>query len=213
MPIKKLILSCVLLASALPLVANAQSNEAELEAEGARIWQMLPRASQMIRHPGAEGWKMYVSKQQSELEPVDQLPGGQAKPFTIMRVGKNVWDAGANAKTQVKVKKGDVIVGAFWLRATSMPEGTSELRLPIHLQQMGKPYKQFSSGEAVVTSAWNQYFIHSTMPQKQSKGTMGLAVHLGGQPQSLEFGPVYLMNMGKGEFDPTTIPKSTYSGS
>lgn len=196
--------------TALPQLAFAQSNEAELESEGVRVWQMLPRPSEMIRHPGAEGWEFYGA--QAELVDVDRLPGGKTQIVDIKSGGKNPWDIGANAKTQVKTNAGDVILGAFWARAAQLPEGKSETRLPIHLQQQGEPYVQFKSSEAVLTSAWHQYFIYKEMPKKMKKGALGIAVHLANDVQVIELGPVYIMNLGQGAIDPAAMPKSTYLG-
>jgi len=116
---------------------------------------------------------------------------------------------GANAPIQMNVKKGEVVFAAFWARAANLPAGKSQITMPYHLQQTGEPYQQFASREAVLTSAWHQYYIHAEMPKKQKRGSMGLAAHLAGSAATLELGPVYLLNMGEGAVDRDSLPKNT----
>lgn len=182
----------------------------EYNAEGVRIWKMLPRASEMIRHPSPEGWEIYGVKKQPKAISVSDVPGGKALRLKVKKAGTNPWDKGANGKTQLATKKDDVLMGAFWARASKLPAGKTETRLPFHIQQMGEPYAQFKSDEAVVTSDWNQYFIYAALPRKFKKGGVGLAVHLSSAAHSIALGPVYLMNMGPGAVAESEMPKSTF---
>lgn len=189
--------------------AFAKPNPAQLEAEGIRVWQMLPRASEMIRHPGAESWEVYGTEK-TKLISVPKLPGGEAKTVRVKKVGQNPWDIGANAPTQVKTQAGDVLFGAFWARAPKIESGSAQTQMPFSIQQMGGDYEQYATDTAVLTSAWNQYFIYTKIPKKMRKGGLGLAVHLSGAAHEIELGPVYIMNMGQGDVDVAAMPKSTY---
>ncbi|MEP3892119.1 MAG: endo-1,4-beta-xylanase [Hellea sp.] len=183
----------------------------EYNAEGTRIWKMLPRASEMIRHPSPKGWEVYNVKKQPKTISTPEVPGGKALRLKVKKAGANPWDKGANGKTQLATQKGDVLLGAFWARAAKLPEGTTETRLPFHIQQMGDPYAQFKSNEAIVTSSWNQYFIYAALPKTFKKGGVGLAIHLSTAAHTIDLGPVYLMNMGPGTIDASAMPVSTVS--
>ena len=194
---------------ALTGTAFAQSDTVQLEAEGTRVWHMLPRPSEMIRHPGPESLEVYGTGAESLIE-APKLPGGKARLVKIKRAGENPWDIGANAPTQLKTGKGDVLLGAIWARAARLPEGQSQTEMGFHIQQLGGGYEQFKSEAAVLTPAWHQYFIYAEMPKKMKKGAVGLALHLSGASHDIEIGPIYLMNLGRGAVDSSKMPRSTY---
>lgn len=189
-------------------VPTIAASPQELEAEGVRIWKMLPRPSEMIRHPGPEAWVLYGTKAKGKITSSDGVPGGDALRINIKKAGDNAWDIGANANSQLPVNQGDVILGSFWARAKQTPDGTAQTIVPFALQQSSEPYTQFAMSNAVVTANWSQYFIHATMPQAYKKGMMGVAVQLAGAAHEIELGPVYIMNMGAGPVDNALMPKS-----
>ncbi|WP_371395921.1 endo-1,4-beta-xylanase [Fretibacter rubidus] len=184
------------------------ANPAELEAEGVRVWKMLPRASEMIRHPGPEAWVIYGTKAKPKIKSVDDVPGGEAMRVKIKKAAANPWDIGVNANSQLAVKKGDVVLASFWARASKLPDGAAETRLPYALQMATDPYTQFKNDTAVVNATWNQYFIYAPMPDDYSKGGMGVAIQLATDKQEIELGPVYIMNMGAGAVSDAAMPKN-----
>ena len=190
--------------------AFAKSDEAQLNAEGTRIWHLLPRPSEMIRHPSPESWQIYGGPKFKTVK-ADGLPGGEAQRVKIKRAGKTPYDVGANAAAQLKTEAGDVLLGAIWARAAKLPDGKTQTQLPFHIQQQGGDYQQFATATAVLNSDWHQYFVYAEMPRAMKKGDVGLALHLSGAAHEIELGPVYIMNLGAGEVDAAKMPKSTFT--
>jgi endo-1,4-beta-xylanase len=188
----------------------AKSDEAQLNTEGTRIWHLLPRPSEMIRHPSPESWQIYGGPKFKTVKAAG-LPGGEARRVRIKRAGKTPYDVGANAPTQLKTEAGDVLLGAVWARATKFPDGETRTELPLHIQQQGGDYEQFASITVMLTSDWHQYFVYAEMPRAMKKGSVGLAIHLSGAAHEIELGPLYIMNLGPGAVDAASMPKNTYA--
>ncbi|WP_416878276.1 hypothetical protein [Litorimonas sp.] len=205
---KAIIATLLLFISLLSVTAFAEPDVDALELEGARVWQMLPRPSEMIRYPGADGLAHYGLTKEPQIVSVDRLPGGEALEVVVSRKGTNIYSAGIQAKNQIKISKGDVIFTAIWIRATELPEGLSETTTPIALQEAKEPYDTWAIEQAKVGQEWRLHFVYGTAPEKYKKEGMTLSLQIAGEKQTLEVGPVYMMNMGQGEVDPSAMPRN-----
>ena len=205
---KAILATFLLFISLLSTTAFAEPDVDALELEGARVWQMLPRPSEMIRYPGADGLNTYGLSKDPKVVSVDRLPGGEALEVKVTRKGAEIYSAGVQATNQVKISKGDVIFTAIWMRATDLPEGASETTIPIALQQAKEPYDTWAMEQVKVGQEWRLHFIHGTAPEKYKKEGMTLSLQVAGEKQTLEVGPVFMMNLGQGEVDPSAIPRN-----
>lgn len=205
----KVIFATVLLLLFLGAVpAVAKPDVEALELEGARIWQMLPRPSEMIRYPGVDGFENYGLTKDPKVITVDRLPGGEALEVKVRKKGPQIYSAGIQAKNQLKISKGDVIFTAVWMRSTDLPDGMSETTVPIALQDASEPYDTWAIEPIKVGSAWRLHFVYATAPQKYKKGAMTLSLQVAGEKQTLEVGPVFMLNMGEGDVDPSSMPQN-----
>ena len=203
---KRFILTTAALAiTALSAPATAQDAMDPLEAEGVRIWNMLPRPSELARHPGAEGWYGYGVGDPRTVD-VPELPGGKAQRFTVKSAGKNAWDAGFQTQNQMKIGKGDVIFAAFWARADETPDGAATATIPVALQMAEEPYTAFANTTAELGTQWELVTLYGTAPQKFRKEAMVISLQGAGGKQVIDLGPVYLMNMGKGAVTAAQMP-------
>lgn len=203
---KAIIVTFLLFLSSISVTAIAQPDVNALELEGARIWQMLPRPSEMIRYPGADGLSYYGLNKEPKITTVERLPGGEALEVVVSKKGSNIYSAGVQATNQIRVSTGDVILAAVWMRATQLPEGLSQTAVPIALQEAKDPYDTWAIEQANVGAGWRLYFVHGTAPEKYKKGRMMLSLQMGGAKHTIEVGPVYLMNMGEGDVDSSSLP-------
>lgn len=198
----------LLFISLLSATAVAEPDVDALELEGARVWQMLPRPSEMIRYPGADGLAHYGLTKDPKIVSVERLPGGEALQIKVSKKGANIYSAGVQATNQIKVSKGDIIFTAVWMRATKLPDETTETTIPIVLQEAKEPYETWAAEQVKVGQDWRLHFIHGTAPEKYKNGGMTLSLQVAGAEHTLEVGPVYMMNMGKGDVDTSTMPRN-----
>lgn len=205
---KAIIAALLLFISLLSVTALAEPDVDALELEGARVWQMLPRPSEMIRYPGADGLNTYGLSKDPKVVSVDRLPGGEALEVKVTRKGAEIYSAGVQATNQVKISKGDVIFTAVWMRATELQDSATETTIPIALQEAKEPYDTWAIENVKVGQDWRLHFVHGTAPEKYKKGGMTLSLQIAGAEHTLEIGPVYMMNMGKGEVAASAMPRN-----
>lgn len=208
----KSILRTTLIATTFAALSSAPTfaapDNAALEREGVAVWQLLPRESEMIRYPGAISYEFYGDVSKAKTVKGASVAGGEAVKIKIGGVGSDPWSAGANVPTQLATKKGDVLAAVIYARATDLPPGQVRAVVPIHIQQQGGTYKQYGSAQANLTKDWGRYVVYGTLDQDFKEGGVGAALHLATGEQTIELGPVYIMNMGPGEVDASQMPPS-----
>ena len=176
----------------------------ELETEGVRIYKLLPRPSTLIAQPGAEGWEIYGVD--AKAKTVRELPGDTARVIRVAKPGANAWDIGANMKTGLPTEAGDVLLAAVWARAAKLPRGESSVSLPLYIQQQGGDYETFQTSNAQVTGEWELHYVHATLPRAFRQEEVGASMHFATGKHTIELGPAYLMNLGPGAVEPSTLP-------
>ncbi len=201
--IRYLIPLAALLVTTLSAPAYADP-QGELEREGVRIYKLLPAPSKLIAEPGAKSWSIYGADIRTRDD--DAVPGDTVQIIKVPKVGENPWDIGANAVTGLPTKAGDTLVAVVWARATKMPRGAKTVRLPLQIQQQGGDYETFGYTEAELTGDWAQYYVHARLPRDFRQEDVGASVHLATGKQTVELGPVYIMNIGAAAIDPSALP-------
>ena len=188
-----------LCAVALALVALSSPAVAQsdpLEAEAVRIYKMLPRHSTILQIPSVDVWTSYGEGAVKTVRA--DVPGGQARRFTISAKGANPWDAAIQAPNAVTVSAGDVIHASFWARASKLPKGKSVARVPTSLQKNAEPYTQISFENIDLTEEWQLVSIAGESPADYGMGGMVLNLQAAADKQVIEVGPVFINNLGPG---------------
>ena len=186
----------------------ASADDAAYEAELARQWTLMPRAPKVLRYPSPDGWQVYGISPTPQLRSSQDVIGGKALRVKVKSVTPNVWDIGVLAPSQVKVSKGDVVVGAFWARSVNGQKNAKGITIPARLQMTGEPYTGLGSIDAALTTEWNVYYVHGTAHKDLQEGAMNLSLQVGGGRQTLELGPVILWSLGPGAIDASELPQN-----
>jgi len=185
------ILSCGLLAGA------------ALSASGALAAPDI--ASRMVNHPAADQWSLLGTGEKHELIKDATVNGGAALKVTAAGAGSNPWDIQAGIANTKAVKKGDVILLAFWGRAVT----PGSVTVPAVVQQSAAPYTRLGEETVTLTSDWKLHYVTGTAGQDYPAGTMGASVQLATGAQTVALGPVFLLDFGPGydaKFLPRNIP-------
>ena len=159
---------------------------------------MLPRHSVILQLPGVESYNSYGMAGDKEVK-AGALPGGVARQFKVARKGANPWDAAIQLPNAVPIAAGDVIHASFWARASKLPKGRSTTRIPVSLQRNGEPYTQVAYTELDVSGEWQLLTIAGEAPEAYGPSGMVLNLQIATAPQTIEMGPVFLNNLGKGD--------------
>jgi hypothetical protein len=160
-------------------------------------------AGRMVNHPSADQWGLYGTGEKHELVKDTTVRGGAALQVTAAGKGVNPWDIQAGVPNAKAVKKGDVILLAFWGRAIT----PGAVTVPAVVQQSAAPYTRLGEETVTLTSDWKLHYVTATAGQDYPAGTMGASVQLATAAQTVALGPVFLLDFGPG-YNPKFLPRN-----
>lgn len=141
---------------------------------------------------------------------------GQAFDWAIrVRVADrtpNPWDVQIlTPPTAIPLKKGDHVLAIVNVRCTAAADGVG--RFSAYIQNSESPWTGFGSTDATAGKEWKRVYIHCIAGQDFAAGKYELTLHLGTQPQTLEFGGISMLDLGS-NVDETKLPFTpiTYPG-
>ncbi|MEL7296407.1 MAG: glycoside hydrolase family 5 protein [Pseudomonadota bacterium] len=131
----------------------------------------------------------------------DSVPGGMAIEAKLSRVGNNPWDAGLSGPLTVALNNGDTLVLAYWARVMKGDGVISNAGL----QMNAAPYTPLSALQpATLTDEWQRFTVTAIADRDYAAGEAGYTFQLAGAKQTVQFGPVFVLNI-RNNVGPTTL--------
>ena len=160
-------------------------------------------AQRRITDPAKDQWKIQGKEQKASVIQSQGVPGNAAIRVRVNRVGKNPWDVQAQSSISGPIKKGDVVLFAFWARAEGAPA-----KVNARVQQIAAPYTGVAEGPGLtITPEWKMHTISGKSPVDLGPGAASAAVHLAIAKQTVELGPHMVLNFGP-DYDMSRLPKN-----
>jgi hypothetical protein len=159
-----------------------------------------------INNP-ADMWGIWGNAQ-SEIVADPDVEGGKAKRVVISPKPQNPWDVGGYVLITKPVKKGDVILLAFWARAERLPAGDDFIETSARIHDTSPenasvtPETQFLIG-----TQWKLFHASGTADKDYAVGKLGCGMLLGSDDQIIDFGPAYIVDYGPG-YDLSKLPQN-----
>jgi hypothetical protein len=151
-------------------------------------------ASKIINDPSAP----QVVGAKSSLRKDANVQGGKALRIQVAAKGKNNWDAFASSPIQKPVKAGDKLVLAFWARLEKGEGGAAASTLPFTGVQVSSPPYPSVFNEAVqVGPEWKLHQVKGTADKDYAAGSIGVSIHLANAKQTIDLGPIFVLDMGQ----------------
>lgn len=158
----------------------------------------------MINSPSADSWSVWNAT--IEVIKDDTVQGGKASRITVAKKGANPWDASASDAIVKPVKKGDVILIAYWARVEVPPEGSQTATLPqVSLGINKAPYSTFVNEPATITRKWTMYYASGVADADYKPSDLNVSIQLATDKQVLDLGPVFVLDFGP-DYDRTKLP-------
>ena len=129
-------------------------------------------------------------------------PGVQwGKALRVEVPGRNAqaWTTAVSVPINRAVHAGDRLVLAFWARLEQGENGATTASLPYNAVQLsGAPYTAVFSGGVTVTPQWQMFEINGQANRDYADGALNVAIHLATGRQTIDIGPVFVLDMGQG---------------
>lgn len=151
-------------------------------------------ASKIINDPSAP----QIVGAQSTIRKDANVQGGKALRIVVPAKGKNNWDAFASSPIQKPVKAGDNLVLAFWARLEKGEGGATSSTLPFAgVQVSSPPYPSLFNESVQIGPEWKLHQVKGKADKDHAAGTVGVSIHMANAKQTIDLGPVFVLNMGQ----------------
>lgn len=169
----------------------------ELDVAYSKFVQMLPQNSQLIAQPYAEKLASYGKKAKSVVDTNSDAVGGKSLVVDV-RKSKHAYDAGVTLPIFDSIEKGDVIYMAFFAKAKRLPKSRDTILIPgVSVQQSSEPYASIFSHQVELTENWQTFVFAAKADKNRKAGSMQASFQIASDNQEIEFGPVFIFNVGK----------------
>ena len=120
------------------------------------------------------------------------LPGGKATRFVVPTKLDNAWDAGVSIPIEQAIRNGETMRIAIVARQPVASTAPSELG--VRVQRNVPEYEGFGDHQVPVGSDWQLIQLKTTADRDIPAGEAVVALHLGGAAQTLDIGPVWVID-------------------
>jgi hypothetical protein len=148
-----------------------------------------------INNPAISAWVLYGPNQTSSPINDESVAGGKAIRVEVTAASDKPWDATAQNAIKGKIKKGDLVYGAVWIKA-SVTEPGVPAQATIRIQEAAAPYGGLVQKTFTLTSDWQMYTVKVIAMQDYPGGTTNLALQLAHAKQTIDIGPGFVLDLG-----------------
>jgi hypothetical protein len=125
------------------------------------------------------------------------VQGGKALRIVVRGKGANPWDVAVESAIGQPVRAGDELLLAFWARLEK-GDGGATTTLPFNaIQLSAAPYTALFAGPAEVGAEWKLHEVRGKATTDHAAGTLKATIHLATASQTVEFGPIFVVNLGQ----------------
>jgi hypothetical protein len=127
------------------------------------------------------------------------VQGGKALRVQVPGRSEQAWTTAVAVPINRPIHVGDNLVLAFWARLEQGDNGATTASLPYNaIQLSAAPYTALFSGGVTVTPAWQMFEIDGRAARDYAADTLNVSIHLATGHQTIDIGPVFVLNMGQG---------------
>jgi hypothetical protein len=177
------------------LAAPVMALPAQAPAQSAPSTEAL-FAERLVNDPRAEALRPYGQRIPPEVRADKTVQFGKALRVLISSPVPEFGRIGAITPTLKPVKIGDRIVVAFWARAQRTEAGAPGKLCRVQLEATPVVRTIFEQSFDV-TSEWKMYKLSGKADQAYAPGALNAAFHLGCAKQTIDLGPVFILDYGR----------------
>ena len=200
-PYSSRLVGCALAFTAVSTAAPAiaQDDDAGRAAALAALEEALPGT--LMNDPFDVEWVVYGDAHRSKVVEAEGVPGGLAYQVKVKGKQENPWDVSVQNAVRDGVSQGDVVLMAFWGRAT---EGGPVPFVP-RVAEKAEPYAATAEGPTTLGPDWQLHYISGRAPRDWAPGALALNFNVATGKHTVQFGQYYVMNLGP-DADPARMP-------
>ena len=152
-------------------------------------------SNKIVNDPG----EPQINGAKATLRDDAKVQGGKALRIQVKGKGTNVWDAAIESPIKKPIKAGDQIVLAFSARLEKSDSGAATAAFPFAgVQFATAPYNSIAMNGFELGPDWKMVEIRGKADRNYSPGELKVSIHLATAKQTVDFGPVIVLDLGPG---------------
>jgi hypothetical protein len=186
MTIRALAACLLMLAPLAPAAAQQQSADEDI-------------LSHVISVPNPRAYRVDGTQAgaQSQVRNDSTVQGGKALRVQVPGRSEQAWTTAVSVPINHAVHSGDHLILAFWARLEQGDNGAATASLPYNaIQLSAAPYTAVFSGPVTLTPQWQMFSIEGHAARDYADGAINVAIHLATGHQTIDIGPVFVLDMG-----------------
>jgi hypothetical protein len=162
----------------------------------------------LINSPFVQNWNVWGLPSPPVPHAVEGVTGGKALTVIVPQAG-DPWSVGAVMTNTGAIKMGDVLLLGVWVRATQLPAGATQSRIPlVLLEAQGETKVTIAQATNVaVGPGWTMIYASGIAQANFAAGQSTISLQMGQAQQTLELGPALLFDFGI-DYDPARLPRN-----
>ncbi len=153
------------------------------------------QSMELLHNPNAIEWEHRGNDKKMSVVEADN-PSGQAISARIKKRKDNPWDTALWFDLRDGVNKGEKVSISFWARTAKAPKSQDNAEIVVFVGRNEEPYDYVISENILLEDDWKLYTLEGVADAKFHEGRMKAEYQLAKHKQTVEFGPVFVNNMG-----------------
>lgn len=151
-------------------------------------------AAQIVNDPGAPE----VTGAKAALRDDAAVQGGKALRIQVPRKGSDPWATALGSTVKKPVKAGDTLLLAFYARLEAGEGGAATATLPFAgVQLADSPWTPIFHEPVEIGREWKLVQVKGKADRDYPAGKLKVTVHLATAKQTVDVGPLILLDQGK----------------
>lgn len=157
-------------------------------------------ASKVISVPSPDAFRVDGVRTGARVRPDGAVQFGRALRVPVPGRSEQPWSVSVAVPIRGAVAAGDNLILAFWVRLERGDNGATTAELPYNAVQLAAaPYTALFTGAVTATPEWRLHEIRGRADRAYPAGALNVSLHLATGRQTIDIGPVFVLNMGQGD--------------
>lgn len=183
----------LLAASTMMLATTAQAQDADAALQA--LDDALPGA--LMHNPFDLKWDSKGNDLKTKVVTAEAMTSGQAISARLKKKQPKVWDSNLSIQIPEAVNKGEEIQIFFYVRTEKPATGRDTGNIVLFMGRNEEPYDNIVLEDVFPDSEWKLMNLTGVAGADYPAGTLKVEYQLGKAAQTVEFGPVYVSNLGQ----------------
>ena len=155
-------------------------------------------ANRVISVPHPAAYRVDGVRTGARVRPDATVQFGRALRVPVSGRSEQPWTVSVAVPINGAVAAGDNLILAFWARLEQGENGATSASLPHNAVQLAAaPYTPVFRDAVTISNAWRLYEIRGRADRAYAAGALNVALHLATGRQTIDIGPVFVLNMGQ----------------